>query len=228
MMGNKVAVVTFPGSNCDHDTVWALEQLDAEVVVVRHDARDLPACERVVLPGGFSYGDYLRAGALAAHAPIMDAVGRAVERETVSVLGICNGFQILCERGILPGALWSNTSGEFVCRWEWVEVASPPAGWPEFSTGMRFRLPVAHGQGAFRVQEDGLAQIWAQGGPFLRYVDPTTSRSTGYSPNGSVDGIAGISRGRVIGLMPHPERAMHSVFGSVDGRRFLRMWLGGP
>ncbi len=227
-MGNNVAVVTFPGSNCDHDTVWALQELGAEVVMVRHDARELPRCDRVVLPGGFSYGDYLRAGALAAHAPIMDAVGRAVARDAVSVLGICNGFQILCERGILPGTLWSNTSGEFLCRWEWVEVATSPPGWPAFVPGMRFRLPIAHAQGAFRVHEGGAAQIWAEGGAFLRYVDPVRNAATGYSPNGSVQGIAGICRGRVIGLMPHPERAMSPVFGSEDGRRFLHLWLGGP
>ena len=227
-MGNNVAVVTFPGSNCDYDTVWALQELGADVAVVRHDARELPRCDRVVLPGGFSYGDYLRAGALAAHAPIMDAVARAVELDAVSVLGICNGFQILCERGILPGTLWSNASGEFLCRWEWVEVATPPPGWPEFAPGMRFRLPIAHGEGAFRAQAGGLAEIWDEGGAFLRYVDPVRDAATGYSPNGSAEGIAGISRGRVIGLMPHPERAMHTPFGSEDGRRFLSLWLGGP
>lgn len=223
-MKTKVAVIRFPGSNCDHDTVLALERIGAEPVTLLHHADNLQGLRYVVLPGGFSYGDYLRAGALAAHAPIMDALQEAVERDQVRVLGICNGFQILCERGILPGALHANVSGEFRCRMEWIEVVSTPAVWPGFTPGMRFRLPIAHADGAYRIAEVERKTLWESHSVFLRYRDPVNDGQD-YSPNGSVDAIAGISQGSVMALMPHPERAMEQWMGSDDGRRFLSLWL---
>lgn len=226
-MPTRVAVVRFPGSNCDRDTVWALEQVGAEPVLIDYNQDDVAGCTRVVLPGGFSYGDYLRAGALAAHAPIMNYLSAAIDADNLAVLGICNGFQILCERGLLPGALWSNLSSEFRCSWEWVEVVNSVAGWPGFRPGQRFRLPIAHAQGAYRGGDRSPGMPSGLGGAaFLRYVDPE-SGALEYNPNGSESAIAGIVQGRVMGLMPHPERAMDAVLGSDDGRKFLSLWLEG-
>jgi len=224
-MKPKVAVIRFPGSNCDRDTVQAFQSLGAETTILAYDREDLEDATHVVLPGGFSYGDYLRAGALAAHAPIMQALVDAIGRGAIAVLGICNGFQILCERGILPGALFANVSGQFRCSWEWVEVLTPPARWPGFRRGMRFRLPIAHADGAYRIGHSDREALWAQGSVFLRYVDPEGQGTDEYNPNGSWEAIAGISDGPVMGLMPHPERAMQPWLGSKDGRLFLSLWL---
>jgi phosphoribosylformylglycinamidine synthase I len=204
----------------------ALASLGAEPVLIRHDDRELPELNHVIVPGGFSYGDYLRAGALAAHAPIMDALQKAVSQQSIQVLGICNGFQILCERGILPGALARNHSGMFRCSWEWVEVVRSPAYWPQFSVGMRFRLPIAHADGAFLIGAEERARFDRGSSLFLRYIDGHDG-STPYNPNGSLDAIAGITDGPVMALMPHPERAMEPWLGSDDGRLFLSLWMEG-
>lgn len=226
-MRDKVAVVAFPGSNCDRDTVRALEAIDADPVWVWHEEPSrLDGIRRVILPGGFSYGDYLRAGALAAHSSAMDAIAEGVAEGLLWVLGICNGFQILCERGLLPGALWANRSGLFRCSWEMVEVVATPPAWPGFRPGDRFRLPIAHGEGAFRVVPAEEESLVAAGELFLAYRDPVGSDSA-YNPNGSVRAVAGVQRGRVMGLMPHPERATSQALGSIDGITFLRRWLEG-
>jgi phosphoribosylformylglycinamidine synthase I len=211
----RVAVITFPGSNDDGDAVLALAALGAEPVPVWHAERELPDVQAAVLPGGFSYGDYLRAGALARLAPVMDSV-RALAADGGLVLGICNGFQILCEAGLLPGALRANHSLSFVCRD--VEVRIERADTPftrRCRQGQRLRIPVKHGEGCFFADPDLLAELEASSRVVLRYE--------GESPNGSVAGIAGVANAdeNVMGLMPHPEHAVDPLVGSTDGAFIL-------
>jgi phosphoribosylformylglycinamidine synthase I len=207
----RVAVVTFPGSNDDRDAALALELLGAEAVPVWHADSELPDVRAVVLPGGFSYGDYLRAGALARFAPVTEAVGAFAEGGGL-VLGICNGFQILCEAGLLPGALRPNKSLSFVCRD--VGVAVERADTPftaRCEPGQRLTIPVKHGEGCFFADDELLAELEAAAQVVLRYDEA--------NPNGSVAGIAGVinGAGNVLGLMPHPEHAVDPLTGSTDG-----------
>jgi phosphoribosylformylglycinamidine synthase subunit PurQ / glutaminase len=211
----RVAVITFPGSNDDGDAMLALAGLGAEPVPVWHAERELPDVQAVVLPGGFSYGDYLRAGALARLAPVMESV-QALAADGGLVLGICNGFQILCEAGLLPGALRANHSLSFVCRD--VEVRIERADTPftrRCRQGQRLRIPVKHGEGCFFADPELLAELEASSRVVLLYE--------GESPNGSVAGIAGIvnPEGNVMGLMPHPEHAVDPLVGSTDGAFIL-------
>jgi len=211
----RVAVVTFPGSNDDRDAALALERLGAQPVPVWHADGELPDVRTVVLPGGFSYGDYLRAGALARFAPVMEAV-RALAADGGLVLGICNGFQVLCEAGLLPGALRANHSLSFVCRDVPLTVErtdTPFTGRCE--QGQRLSIPVKHGEGCFFADPELLAELEASGQVALRYA--------GESPNGSVAGIAGVvnAEGNVMGLMPHPEHAVDPLTGSTDGALML-------
>jgi phosphoribosylformylglycinamidine synthase I len=211
----RIAVLVFPGSNDDRDAAWALSALGADPVLVWHAEPELPRADGVVLPGGFSYGDYLRCGAIARFAPAMEAVG-AFAAEGGPVLGICNGFQILCEAGLLPGALRPNASLSFVCRD--VPVRVERADTPFTSRcedGQVLTIPVKHGEGCY-FPPDGLdeAQI------VLRYA-------AGDNPNGSVDDIAGVlnEEGNVLGLMPHPEHAVDPLLGSGDGALVLASLL---
>ncbi len=220
-----VGIVVFPGSNCDQDTIQAIMDLGAIPRVLDYRLRQLPAIDRLILPGGFSYGDYLRSGALAAAAPIMDAVGEAATAG-MPVLGICNGFQILCERGLLPGALLPNPHGEFVCRLETLRVTAVPSGFQGLSVGDRLALPIAHHEGSYRVSDGKLHELFEQGQVFLQYSDPDGVVHPLTNPNGSVANIAGVTQGSVVGLMPHPERAMAEYLGSADGRRLLQAWFG--
>jgi phosphoribosylformylglycinamidine synthase I len=211
----RVAVVTFPGSNDDRDAALALERLGAQAIPVWHAARELPNVRAVVLPGGFSYGDYLRAGALARFAPVMQSV-RALAADGGLVLGICNGFQVLCEAGLLPGALRPNQSLSFVCRDVPLTVEridTPFTG--RCTMGQRLNIPVKHGEGCFFADPDLVAELEASGQIVLRYE--------GESPNGSVAGIAGLvnADGNVMGLMPHPEHAVDVLTGSDDGALLL-------
>jgi phosphoribosylformylglycinamidine synthase I len=206
-----IAVVTFPGSNDDRDAVAALELLGAEARPVWHGDGELPAVGAVVLPGGFSYGDYLRCGAIARFAPVMRAVTEFA-RGGGLVLGICNGFQILCEAGLLPGVLRPNASLSFVCRD--VELVVERADTPFTSRcaqGQRVVIPVKHGEGCYIPPPDLQPEQVV-----LRYA-------TGANPNGSVDGIAGVvsEAGNVMGLMPHPEHAVDALVGSTDGALVL-------
>ena len=223
----KVAVVSFPGSNCDQDTVWALESLGVEVVPVWYTAPDVGSVDRVVLPGGFSYGDYLRSGALAAEAPVMDGIARRVENDRLPVLGICNGFQILTERGLLPGVLRTNPDGKFRCGWETVKVVSENPLFPGIPAGTRWRLPIAHREGSYWATPEDLERLRQTGGLLFQYTDEEGRPTPEANPNGSIENIAGVAQGSVVGLMPHPERAMAVYLGSSDGQHFLRAWLGG-
>src|SRR5437762_11198899 len=213
----RVAVITFPGSNDDGDAVLALAGLEAEPVPVWHAERELPDVQAVVLPGGFSYGDYLRAGALARLAPVMEPV-RALAADGGLVLGICNGFQILCEAGLLPGALRPNHSLSFVCRDVplTVERADTPFT-ARCTERQRLSIPVKHGEGCFFAGPELLSDLEDSGQIVLRYE--------GESPNGSVAGIAGVvnAEGNVMGLMPHPEHAVDPLIGSgsTDGALLL-------
>jgi phosphoribosylformylglycinamidine synthase len=221
----RVGVVVFPGSNGDHDALYALgEVLGQQAELVWHSATDLGRYDLVVLPGGFSYGDYLRAGAIARFTPAMDALKRYAE-EGGWVLGICNGFQILTEAHLLPGALMRNAELAFSCQWVHVRVEQSHSAllW-DVPEGTVWRLPIAHGEGRYFAAPETLAQLRKDRQIVLRYCTPVGSFEPAANPNGSSDGIAGICnrRGNVLGLMPHPERAAEAVLGGDDGRLFLQ------
>ncbi len=232
-MTMRVAVLVFPGSNGDHDAHYALgEVLGQRAEPVWHTSTDLSGYDLVILPGGFSYGDYLRAGAIARFAPVMEAVRRYAQ-EGGWVLGICNGFQILTEAHLLPGALMRNAGLSFTCRWVHVSVQSSQcrllAGVP---AGTVWRLPIAHGEGRYFADPHTLARLNDRGQIVLRYCTPDGGVDPAANPNGSVHNIAGVcnEQGNVLGLMPHPERAAEAVLGGDDGRLFLqaviRAWQG--
>ncbi len=212
----RFGVVTFPGSNCDADCRWVLrEVVGVAVEAVWHEETDLSGLDAVVLPGGFSYGDYLRAGAIAATSPVMQAV-RAFAARGGLVLGICNGFQILLETKLLPGALLPNLHARFRC--EWVQLRVERTDTP-FTSRYRpqevVRMPIAHQQGRYYADPETLRRLEATGCVVFRYE--------GTNPNGSLNGIAGICNeaGTVLGLMPHPERCAERVLGGEDGRRLF-------
>jgi len=207
----KVAVVRFPGSNCDADAWHAARDAGHAVEYVWHRSTDLGGADLVVLPGGFAYGDYLRAGAIARFSPVMKAV-EAHARAGRLLLGICNGFQVLCEAGILPGALARNAGLSFVCRWVTVRVEATDTPFTaRFRRGAALRLPVAHGEGRYVADPATLDRLEREGRVVFRYV--------GDNPNGAARDIAGIANeGRnVVGMMPHPERAAEALLGSADG-----------
>jgi len=224
----KFAVVQFPGSNCDQDCLAALRGMDGiEADFVWHKETSLRGWDAIVLPGGFSYGDYLRCGAIARFSPIMRAVVEEA-RGGKLVIGICNGFQILCEAGLLPGALVRNRSLHFVCEMVMtrVEVADTPftRGLP---VGALLRLPVAHGEGCYYADEKRLRELNERQQIILRYCDAVGQIVPEANPNGSVENIAGICNreGNVFGLMPHPDRACEERLGSSDGRRIFESML---
>jgi phosphoribosylformylglycinamidine synthase subunit PurQ / glutaminase len=221
----KFGVVVFPGSNCDHDAFYAMgEVLRQPVDFIWHQSEDLSGFDAVILPGGFSYGDYLRTGAIARFSPVM----RAVERFAHSgglVLGICNGFQILCEAGLLPGALMRNRGLRFICRHVRVRVESVATPFTSSAApGQVLRIPIAHADGNYFCDDATLAGLQRNDQIVFRYCAPDASIDPAANPNGSLDSIAGIcNRQRnVLGLMPHPERADESVLGSTDGLVLLR------
>ena len=227
-MSVRVGVVVFPGSNCDADTLHALGLAGAEPVALWHESADLGGVAAVILPGGFAYGDYLRAGALARFSPVMRAVS-AFAADGGLVLGICNGFQVLAEAGLVPGALLRNRSLRFVCR----QVAILPERLDSPFTcavGERrpLRMPVAHGEGCYYADETTLDALERNGRVLFRYVDadgrPALDPDDPANPNGSLRAIAGVSNaaGNVAGLMPHPERASEALLGSDDGMAIVR------
>lgn len=209
-MTTRVAVVVFPGTNCELDTVAAVTAAGGEAELVWHARRDLGMADAVVIPGGFAHGDYLRSGAIARFSPVMDAV-RAFADGGGPVLGICNGFQVLAEAGLVPGALQRNSGLKFMCGPVQVVVESVAnvAG-SKYCVGQQLTIPINHFEGNYTVDIDTLRVMEDNGQIFLRYVN---------NPNGSVESVAGISNeaGNVVGLMPHPERASDVLLGSTDG-----------
>jgi phosphoribosylformylglycinamidine synthase len=222
----RVAVVTFPGSLDDRDALRAVATMGAEPVRVWHGEADLQGAGAVILPGGFSYGDYLRTGAIARFAPAMRAVAAHADAGG-PVLGICNGFQILCEAGLLPGALIRNRSLSFVCRWISVRVEGGSSG--DLTIGARgdvLSIPIKHGEGQFVASRGDLDRLETNGQVALRYSSPTGEVSDAYNPNGAARNIAGVwnERGNVLGLMPHPEHAVDPDLGPIGGQPILE-WL---
>ena len=221
----KFGVIVFPGSNCDHDAYHVISKhVGQPVDFIWHRDTDLSTYDAVIIPGGFSYGDYLRAGALASFSPVMASVKEFAARGGL-VLGICNGFQILCEAGLLPGALIRNRDLHFICRH--VHVRAETSDTPftsEVKEGEVLHLPVAHAEGNYVCDDATLAELEREGRVVFRYCDERGEVSEASNPNGSRSSIAGIcSRARnVLGLMPHPERACEDLLGSSDGRDIFR------
>ena len=215
----KAAVITFPGSNCDYDLYKAVQQVGGEASFVWHRERGLETYDAVLLPGGFSYGDYLRAGAIARMSPIMeDEVNFA--NNGGAVLGICNGFQILCEAGLLPGALVRNASLAFQSKDVRLRVERTDTLFTAgYTVGQTLRVPIAHGEGNYEADQSTLEQLETESRIVFRYVDQAGESTEDANPNGSWHNIAGITNatGNVLGMMPHPERAMEQLLGSVDG-----------
>jgi phosphoribosylformylglycinamidine synthase len=216
----KFGIVTFPGSNCDDDAYFAVtEALGADGVRLWHKAHDLEGADVIILPGGFSYGDYLRAGAIARFSPIMREVIEHARRGA-PVLAICNGFQIACEAGLLPGALLRNERLKFVCETITLRTeATDTLFTNEYERGQLLRMPVAHGDGRYTIDAEGLLRLEENGQVVFRYVNDAGEPTVESNPNGSLDNIAGVvnERGNVLGMMPHPERAVDPLLGSSDG-----------
>lgn len=215
----KAAVITFPGSNGDYDLYKAAQQVGFETSFVWHRERGLKGFDVILLPGGFSYGDYLRAGAIARMSPIMEDV-IAFAGAGGPVLGICNGFQILCEAGLLPGALVRNNVLRFQSKDIRVRVERTDTPFTsDFSRGQVLTIPIAHGEGNYEADRPTLERLEDEGRVVFRYVDRTGEPTEGANPNGSWHNIAGITNesGNVLGMMPHPERAMEKLLGSDDG-----------
>ncbi|MGC2192298.1 MAG: phosphoribosylformylglycinamidine synthase subunit PurQ [Candidatus Dormiibacterota bacterium] len=215
----RFGIAVFPGTWSDRDCAHAVGLTGSETVPLWHADRDLKGSDVVILPGGFAYGDYLRAGAIARFAPLMEAV-RQHALDGGLVLGICNGFQILCEAGMLPGALLRNSSLQFRCQPTWLRVETN--GNPFLSQcrqGQLLRVPVSHGEGRYFADQETLAQLNSEGRVALRYSDQEGELTPSANPNGSLQNIAGIlsSEGNVLGMMPHPERACEELLGSDHG-----------
>jgi phosphoribosylformylglycinamidine synthase len=219
------AVVVFPGSNCDHDVYHVAKHvLGCAARYVWHKDRDLRGADVVVLPGGFSYGDYLRTGAIARFSPIMEEIRKFAHRGG-HVIGICNGFQILLEAGLLPGAMRRNDSLKYVCRDVHLKVENAMTPWTrKYAKGDVIRIPIGHGDGNYYIDGEGLRRLEGEGQVAFRYVDAAGIRGvSGTNPNGSLADIAGVTnaRGNVLGMMPHPERLAEPVLGGEDGRRLF-------
>jgi len=226
----KFGIVTFPGSNGDYDAFHAAaDAIGEESVYLWHKDHDLKDCDVIILPGGFSYGDYLRPGAIARFSPIMNEVV-AHARRGAPVLAICNGFQVACEAGLLPGALLRNASLRFVSRVVTMRVENASSMFTrEYFKGQVLSIPVAHGDGRYTADSDVIARLEGEGGVAFRYCSPAGTVSSEDNVNGAVNGIAGIlnDAGNVLGMMPHPERAADPILGTTDGLGVFHSLLGG-
>ena len=220
----KFGVIVFPGSNCDHDCYWAVKDvLGYEACYIWHKETSLPDIDCVIIPGGFSYGDYLRCGAIARFSPVMAAVKDYLNDGGLAI-GICNGFQILLEAHLLPGAMQQNRSLKFICRYVHVKVENIETPFTnQFAKGDVLRLPIAHAEGNYYADEETAAETIKKKRVLLRYCSPEGKVSDEYNPNGALNNIAGIcdKTKRIFGLMPHPERASHELLGSVDGKKIF-------
>ena len=219
----KIGVVVFPGSNCDQDMIYTLKSLSHDVVELWHKDTDLQKVEMVVLPGGFSYGDYLRSGAIARFSPIMDSVIEFADKGGY-VLGVCNGFQVLCESGLLPGTLLHNTSHRFVCKNVYLKPASKTAAISaNLDADRSYKIPVAHGEGRFYATDEILDSLEAKDQVIFRYANADGNVNDAVNFNGASRNIAGVCNAgkNVFGMMPHPERAADLNLGNEDGRLLL-------
>ena len=224
----RTSVIVFPGSNCDRDVKVAIERITGKPVkMVWHGDYDVPDSDLIVLPGGFSYGDYLRCGAMAAHSQIMRGVIAKAKAGT-PVLGICNGFQILCESGLLPGVLMRNASLKFICRDVTLRVEQTDTLFTRaYRSGEVVTMPIAHAEGNYFADTETLDRLEGEGRVVFRYCDATGAVNAGGNPNGAQRNIAGIcdAKRRVLGLMPHPERLYETALGGTDGRRMFESAL---
>ena len=225
----KFGVIVFPGSNCDHDAYHVISKhVGQPVNFIWHRETDLSTYDAVIIPGGFSYGDYLRAGALARFSPVMNSVKEFAAKGNL-VLGICNGFQILCEAGLLPGALIRNRDLHFICDYVHVRLENTDTPFTnEMKAGGVLRMPIAHAEGNYVCDDVTFAELQREGRIIFRYCNANGETTDAANPNGSRDNIAGIcNRERnVMGLMPHPERACEDLLGSSDGREVFRSLAG--
>jgi phosphoribosylformylglycinamidine synthase subunit PurQ / glutaminase len=225
----KFGVLVFPGSNCDQDTWHVVSELAQQpAVYLWHDSADLENCDAILVPGGFAYGDYLRTGAIARFSPVMQSVRKFADGGGL-VLGICNGFQILCEAGLLPGALMRNAGLQYICKQVYLKTEtneSPFTG--TLSRGQVLKMPIGHMEGNYFCDEATLAELKKQDRVAFRYATPDGAVTAEANPNGSLDNIAGIlNEGRnVLGMMPHPDRSSEALLGSADGFKIFESLVG--
>jgi phosphoribosylformylglycinamidine synthase I len=221
----KFGVIVFPGSNCDHDAYWAISQVAKQpVTFLWHESHELQNCDAIIIPGGFAYGDYLRTGAIAKFAPIMQAV-KKFAGDGGLVIGICNGFQILCEAGLLPGALMRNAGLKYVCKFVNVRVENPDTPFSNHcQRGDVLRIPIGHMEGNYFCDPETLERLKREGRIVFRYSTVDGNITPDANPNGSLDNIAGIcnEERNVLGMMPHPERASEAQLGSEDGFKIFQ------
>jgi phosphoribosylformylglycinamidine synthase subunit PurQ / glutaminase len=224
----KFGVVVFPGSNCDHDMMHVLSHImKQEVVELWHKDHDLQGCDVIILPGGFSYGDYLRSGAIARFSPIMEQV-IAFANQGGYVFGVCNGFQILCESGLLPGALLHNQNHQFICKNVHIKAEhNDSLITTQVDTSKALKIPIAHGEGRFHADEKTLQEMESNRQILFRYCDENGEVTTGANPNGAISNIAGVCNSgfNVFGMMPHPERAADELLGNTDGKAIFESML---
>lgn len=224
----KFGVVIFPGSNCDYDSYYLLKNvLGVETEFLFHKENSLHQCDVIILPGGFSYGDYLRCGAIARFSPIMKEIIKFAQNGGI-VIGICNGFQILCESGLLPGVLSKNNSLKFQCFDQTLKVVNNKTRFTNlYQENEIVTFPIAHGEGNYIIDEDGLKELYDNKQIVLKYCDEYGNITEESNPNGSIDNIAGIcnKEGNVFGLMPHPERCGEAILGNIDGIRIFKSIL---
>lgn len=216
----KFGIVVFPGTWSEHDTFYAVHDvLDQPARLIWHKETDISDVDAIVLPGGFSYGDYLRTGAIARFSPVMESV-RQFAKDGGPIIGICNGFQVLCEAGLLPGALVRNEHLEFRCEWVNLRIERDDTPFTSSaSKGQLLRVPISHGEGNWQADDETVRRVEDNGQVLLRYADDSGNVSAATNPNGSVNGIAGLinETGNVLGLMPHPEKACEELIGGTDG-----------
>ncbi|HEY1463680.1 MAG TPA: phosphoribosylformylglycinamidine synthase subunit PurQ [Terriglobales bacterium] len=224
----KFGVIIFPGSNCDHDAYWTIQNVAKQpVTFLWHESHDLENCDAVIVPGGFSYGDYLRTGAIAKFSPVMESVRKFAANDGL-VLGICNGFQILCESGLLPGALMRNVGLKYVCKPVHVRVENAETPFTgACKQGEVLTIPIGHMEGNYFCDDSTLQELRSKNRVVFRYATPEGQITSAANPNGSLDNIAGIcSEGRnVVGMMPHPERASEPALGGTEGFKIFESLL---